>query len=188
MTETALLLIDIQNDYFPSFTGSKMPVPRMDAAAQNAAKLLATARDTGTKVIHIRHIMASSAAPFFHPDTTGAEIHGSVAPISTETVVEKRRPNSFVGTNLNTLLQKAQIEHLIICGAMSQMCVDATVRAGVDLGFHVTVAKDACAAAAITYDDVHVPAELVHTSIMAPLAASYAKVLNAMDVLALMRG
>jgi len=182
MTKSALLLIDIQNDYFPSFDGSKMPLPDMDAAARKAANLLATARKTGTKVIHVKHVMASDAAPFFHPGTKGAELHDSVAPTAAETVVEKARPNSFVGTKLEQLLQDEQVKHLVICGAMSQMCVDATVRAGVDLGFEVTVVHDACAAANVMHDDVSVPAAMVHAAIMAPLASSYADVRPASEL------
>ena len=176
MTKSALLLIDIQNDYFPSFDGSKMPLPNMDAASANASSLLATARDTGVTVIHVKHVMASDAAPFFHPGTPGGELHDSVTPKAAEAVIEKARPNSFVGTSLEELLRGAKIEHLVICGAMSQMCVDATVRAGVDLGFNITVAHDACAAANVAHNDVSVPSEMVHASIMAPLASSYAEV------------
>ncbi|WP_283426077.1 cysteine hydrolase family protein [Shimia sagamensis] len=182
MTKSALLLVDIQNDYFPSFDGSKMPLPNMDAAGAKAANLLNSARESGLKVIHVKHVMASDKAPFFHPATKGAELHDSVAPSSGEVVVEKAKPNSFVGTNLKQLLREQQIEHLIICGAMSQMCVDATVRAGSDLGFKVTVAHDACAAANIAHDDVSVPSAKVHAAIMAPLASSYAEVLPTSDI------
>ena len=58
MTKTALLLIDIQNDYFPSFSGSLMPLPAMEAATENAARLLLAARNSGTRVIHIKHVMS----------------------------------------------------------------------------------------------------------------------------------
>lgn len=176
MTKTALLLIDIQNDYFPSFAASKMPLPDMDRAAEVAANLLTAARDSGMRVIHVKHVMASDAAPFFHPDTPGAELHDCVAPHEGETIIEKARPNSFVGTELEEKLRAAQIEHVLICGAMSQMCVDATVRAAVDLGFKVTVAHDACAAANVMHNGVSVSSDLVQAAIMAPLAASYAKV------------
>ncbi|MBT2130526.1 cysteine hydrolase family protein [Aliiroseovarius lamellibrachiae] len=187
MTKPALLLIDIQNDYFPSFNGSKMPLPGMDGASQKAANLLAAARGTGMKVIHVKHVMASDAAPFFHPNSKGAELHNSVAPMAGEVVVEKARPNSFVGTKLEQLLREAGIEHLVICGAMSQMCVDATVRAGVDLGFKVTVAHDACAAADVEHDGVSAPSAMVHAAIMAPLAASYADVRPTSDVEAIIQ-
>ncbi|MBU2983061.1 cysteine hydrolase [Lentibacter algarum] len=178
MTKQALILIDIQNDYFPSFEGSKMPLPAMDAASDKAAALLSAARENGVFVVHVKHVMASNAAPFFHPDTAGAELHDSVAPLANETVVEKARPNSFVGTELESILRKAGVSRLIICGAMSQMCVDASARAAVDLGFEISVAHDACAAANVAFDGVSAPAEMVHASIMAPLAASYCKVVS----------
>lgn len=186
MTRSALLLIDLQNDYSPSFEGGKMPLPNMDVAVENAADLLAMARNAGMKVIHVRHVMASDTAPFFLPGSEGAELHHRVSPKAGEEIVEKGRPNSFVGTNLEKLLREAQIDHLIICGAMSQMCVDATVRAGVDLGFKATVAHDACAAADVTHDGVSVPAAMVHAALMAPLAASYADVWSTVEIKATM--
>lgn len=100
-----------------------------------------------------------------------------------ETVIEKTRPNSFVGTGLERLLKEKQINHLIICGAMSQMCIDATVRAAVDIGFKATVAHDACAAASIAHDNISVSSDMVHASIMAPLASSYADVRSAPEIL-----
>jgi nicotinamidase-related amidase len=184
LTKSALILIDIQNDYFPGFEGSKMPLPNMGKASENAAHLLAAARRDGTTIIHIRHVMASADAPFFRPGTAGSEIHESVAPLACETVIQKARPNSFVGTTLENDLKVRQIEQITICGAMSQMCIDATARAAADLGFKVVVAEDACAAANVSFKGVNVPSELVHASIMAPLAASYADVRPTADCMA----
>jgi nicotinamidase-related amidase len=181
MTQPALLLIDIQNDYFPSFSNGRMPLPDMDQAAIRAADLLATARTAGNLVIHVKHIMASDSAPFFRPGSLGAELHPSVSPLETETLIEKTRPSSFVGTTLEATLKNAQIDHLVMCGAMSQMCVDATVRAAVDLGFKVTLAHDACAAANVSFDGTEVSSDMVHAAIMAPLAASYADLRTAED-------
>lgn len=183
MTSTALILIDIQNDYFTSFVNAKLPLPNMEKAAQNAAQLLSQARRDGTKIIHIRHISASTKAPFFHPGTEGSEIHASVYPDEGETVVVKGRPNSFQNTDLAAILSKAKIEALTVCGAMSQMCVDATVRAAVDRGFKVTLAHDACAAASASHEGVEVPADMVHAAIMAPLASSYARVVATKECL-----
>lgn len=178
MTKTALILIDIQNDYFD---GGLMALDGMDAAAANAARLLAGARARREPVFHVRHI-AGSDAPFFRPGTTGSEIHASVRPDRGEAVIEKNRPNSFVGTGLYAALRKAEVERVILCGAMSQMCVDATARAAADMGFAVTVVADACAAASVTYGGVSVPSEHVHAAIMAPLAASYGNVVKTDDV------
>lgn len=175
MTKTALLIVDVQNDYFP---GGLMPLPGMEAAAAKAANLLKGARDRVEPIFHIRHIAASSEAPFFRPGTKGSHINGTVLPATGEPVLEKSRPNSFVGTGLEKMLREADITHLTICGAMSQMCIDATARAAVDLGFHVTVVSDACAAANVTFAGKTVPHDHVHASIMAPLAASYARVVD----------
>ncbi|MCB1382767.1 MAG: cysteine hydrolase [Notoacmeibacter sp.] len=180
MTKTALLLVDIQNDYF---AGGLMALPGMEAAAANAAMLLERARTRGEAVFHVRHI-APADAPFFRAGTKGSEIHPSVAPVAEERIIEKGRPNSFVGTGLEDQLRGLAIGHLVICGAMSQMCIDATTRAAVDLGFRVTLVADACAAASVTFAGQAVPANHVHASIMAPLAARYAKVVTTAGMMA----
>ncbi len=181
MTKQALILVDIQNDYFE---GGLWPVAKMDAVATNAARLLAAAREAGDLVIHVRHEMASDQAPFFRPGTEGAEINPAVAPQGAEAVITKGRPNSFQGTELLQRLQGAGVEAVTICGAMSQMCIDATARAAVDHGFAVTVAEDACGAKAAEFGGVTLTAEQVHAAFMAPLAMSYAKVMRTDEVLA----
>ncbi|MCP5087395.1 MAG: cysteine hydrolase [Rhodobacteraceae bacterium] len=183
MSTSALILIDIQNDYFLSFPDCKMPLPDMENAARNAASLLEVARSKDTRVVHIRHVAASAKAPFFHPGTEGSETNIIVSPIDGEVVIKKQRPNSFMGTNLEAVLRNANIENLTLCGAMSQMCIDATARSAVDLGFKVTIVHDACAAAGITHAGIEVSADKVHAAIMAPLASSYAKVVTTADYL-----
>ncbi len=183
MTNQVLVLIDIQNDYFPDFSNCRMPLPGMQDAAGNASKLLTNARDRGKTVIHIQHIAASDAAPFFRPGTKGTEINQTVLPGDNETIIQKGRPNSFIGTSLHSELQKLGITDITLCGAMSQMCIDATARAAVDLEYKVTIAHDACAASDVAHNGVNVPAKLVHAAIMAPLAASYANVVTTQDCL-----
>ena len=173
MPPTALLLIDIQNDYF---AGGLKPLEGMAPAAEKAAALLARARRDDRPVFHVRHVAASSEAPFFRPGTPGADIHDGVAPRAGERVIEKGRPNAFHGTDLEASLHEAGCGDVVICGAMSQMCIDATARAAADLGFTVTVAEDACAASGVAFGETTVGAREVHAAIMAPLAASYATI------------
>lgn len=175
MQNEALILVDIQNDYFD---GGLWPQHEMDRASANAAKLLAAAREKGMPVIHIRHEMASESAPFFRPGSHGAEIHPSVAPREGEAVILKHRPNSFQDTGLYDLLKEKGIESVTICGAMSQMCIDATTRAAVDFGFPAIVVEDACGAKATSFNGTSVPAPQVHAAFMASLASSYGKVLT----------
>ena len=89
---TALLLIDIQNDYFETGT---MPLDGSDRASKNARLILDDFRANALPVIHVQHIATRPTATFFLPNTFGAEIHKNVEPLATEQVIVKHFPNSF---------------------------------------------------------------------------------------------
>lgn len=180
MAETALILIDIQNDYFP---GGAWEVPGMEDAAANAARALTAARAAGVPVIHVRHEATHPAVPFFQPGTKGAEINPSVAPLPGEAVILKHRPNAFLNTSLSETLDQIAPERLLIAGAMSQMCIDATTRAAVDLGHKAVVLHDACAAKEQSFAGRDVPAPQVHAAIMAALTGTYAEILDTGEVI-----
>ena len=175
-SKTAFLLIDFQNDYFPSYEGAKYALSQTEAAADNAATLLAASRKQGLPVIHVRHEFPTDEAPFFLPHSDGAKIHSSVAPIDGEPVVLKHQINSFRDTELQQLLTEQGIETLIIVGAMSHMCIDAVTRAAVDFGFDCHVAHDACATLDLEFNGNVVPAEQVHSAFMAALSFGYCHV------------
>lgn len=181
MTDTALVLVDIQNDYFD---GGLWPLDKMDQASDNAARVLAHARKQGIMVVHIHHEIPSADAPFFRPGTKGAEIHPKVAPAAGEDVILKHKPNSFLDTRLHDTLASRGISQLVVIGAMSQMCVDATTRAASDLGFKVTVVHDACAARDAEFGGVAVPAAQVHAAFMSALDGTYAKLVDCETYLA----
>jgi nicotinamidase-related amidase len=180
MSKTALVLVDIQNDYF---AGGRWPVDRMQEVAKNAASLLDRSRSVGEPIFHVRHEIPSDEAPFFRPGTQGAEIHASVAPVQGETVILKHRPNSFQDTPLRQNLETAGVSNIVICGAMSQLCIDATTRAAADFGYTVTVVEDACGAKEQTFNAMEIPAPQVHAAFMAPLAMSYARVISTAEYL-----
>ncbi len=171
--QQALILIDIQNDYFP---GGTMQLVGMREAADNARLLLQHFRDGDLPRVHIQHISARPGATFFLPDTPGAEHHPTVASEEGETVIQKNFPNSFRMTRLFEHLQSVQAKELIICGAMSHMCVDATTRAAFDFGFNCRVIEDACASRDLEFRGATVEAASVHAAFMAALAVPYAKV------------
>ena len=129
--KAALLLIDIQNDYFP---GGKMELVGMEEAAKKAAELLKAFRTAGKPVFFIKHLSTRPDATFFIPGTQGTDIHSSVKPLVDETIIEKNFPNSFFQTELLSSLKESNITDLVICGAMSHMCIDTTVRAAKELG------------------------------------------------------
>jgi nicotinamidase-related amidase len=176
-----LLIIDIQNDYFP---GGAFPLVGPEAAAEAAQGVLAGFRARGEPVVHLRHLAPEPDAGFMLPGTDGAEIHPLVAPAEGETVVEKGSPNGFLDTGLEHTLRDRGIDELVVVGMMSSMCVDATVRAAADLGFAVTVAHDGCAAPDLRFGNTHVPGESVHAAFMAALDGTYATVVDSEDLAA----
>src|SRR5919109_5148029 len=125
MADTALLVIDIQNDYFP---GGKMELEGADAAAAHASSIVNRFRRDKLPVIHVRHLSTRPGATFFIPGTEGAEIHAKVKPLAGETVIEKNFPNSFRGTALEKQLRDSGVKNLVVAGMMTHMCVDASVR------------------------------------------------------------
>ncbi len=171
----ALILVDIQKDYFP---GGRMELVGMKEASENAREMLRFFREKKWPIFHIQHIAVKDGATFFLPNSVGMEIHENVTPISNEPVIQKHHPNSFLNTKLHEELLKAGIESVVICGAMSHMCIDATTRAAADLGFQCTVVHDACATKDLTFGGKAVPADMVHGAFMAALQSVYAKVMD----------
>lgn len=174
-----LLMVDLQNDYFP---GGAMALDGIEDAAENARLLLTEFRKAEATVIHVQHISVSPNSFFFLPGTDGAKIHDSVAPGEGEAVVVKNYPNSFRDTSLLEILKDARVEELVICGAMSHMCIDATARAAFDLGFTCTVAADACATMDLFFNGKVIKASEVHAAFMAALSYPYARVVLTRDV------
>lgn len=173
MKDTALIIVDIQNDYFQ---GGAFELEGTESAAQKAAQILELFRGNGMPVIHIQHESRTPEAGFFLPGTQGAEIHPAVTPQEGETVILKNYPNSFRETHLESTLHKLNVKNVVIIGMMTLMCIDATTRAASDLGFTTTVLHDACAARALEFNGVEVPAAHVHAAFLAALNLSYATV------------
>lgn len=177
--KTALLLIDIQKDYFP---GGKMELEGSVEAAEQACLLLDHFRAQGLSTVHIQHVSLRSGASFFLPETDGVKIHESIAPLEDETIITKHFPNSFRETRLLDHLKSLGVENLVISGMMTHMCVDATTRAAADLGFKVIIAEDACATRTLTYAGTTIPAEHVHKAFLAALK-SYGQVERTQEIL-----
>ncbi len=177
--KTALILVDIQNDYFP---GGSMELVGMNLASQNSQHLLEHFRSNKLPTFHIQHFFeADSNAGFFIRGTEGVEIHESIKPLPGETVIPKNFPNSFRETTLLDQLKQADIEQLVICGAMSHMCIDATTRAAADLGFKCKVVHDACATRDLVFGNQKIIAQDVHGAFMNALGFAYADVISLSD-------
>ncbi|MGY2377030.1 cysteine hydrolase family protein [Pseudomonas sp. SDO524_S393] len=180
MAKQALILIDIQNDYFPQ---GKWPLAGVEAAADKAAQVLKAFRQAGNAVIHVRHESTSQDAPFFVPGSEGAHLHPKVLNEGNEPVVVKHFINAFRDTNLRTLLEQRSITEVVVVGSMSHMCIDGVARAAADLGYKVTVIHDACATRDLEFNGQVIPAEQVHGAYMTSLAFGYASVVSADEYL-----
>lgn len=171
-----LLVVDVQNDYFP---GGSMELVEMQAAAQNCALLIDYFRDRQLPIFHIQHLALREGATFFVPGTSGCEIHELVTPGEGELLLTKHFPSAFRDTPLAQKLKDAGVDSLVICGAMTHMCIDTTTRAAFDLGFQCQVIADACATRDLEYDGRRIDAADVQAAFMAALGMPFAKVSTA---------
>lgn len=161
---TALVLIDIQEFYFP---GGKMALEDPEEAGMNAGLILEWFRDNGMMVIHVRHD--------FQP---GGAIHDLVKPEEGEVVITKKQVNAFLGTELLLTLEEHAVDQLVFCGMQTHMCLEAAVRAAHDFGYTCIVIEDACATRALQYKEHIVPAKQVHHATLSSLKGVYATMLT----------
>ncbi len=163
--KTALLIVDIQNFYFP---GDGPGLVNAELASLKAKEILQICREKKQLVVHVRH-----------KADKGIEIHNNVEPISNEKVITKEEINSFQRTDLLEYLKSNNINRLIIIGMQTQMCVEAAIRAGHDFGFECVVIHDACATRDVKFTDKIVKAKDVQTSILATITdGGYGKVID----------
>ncbi len=167
--ETALLIIDIQEFYFPD---GSVPLVNPEEAAINASELLNEFRDQELTIIHIRHNASS-----------GADIHPIVLPLESEKVISKNKANAFIDTDLLDYLKEIKITDLVICGMQTHMCVEAATRAASDYGFNCTVIEDACATRDLKFGDITIKASDVHYSTLSSLNRTYATIKTTQQIL-----
>ncbi|CDF93009.1 cysteine hydrolase family protein [Pseudomonas sp. SHC52] len=167
-----LVVVDLQNEYLPT---GKLPLADIEHAAANALRVITHARDAGIPIFHVRH-QSVEGAPIFAKGTAGAKTQSAVAPVGDEPVIVKKHINAFRETDLKQQLDALDIQEIVVIGAMSHMCIDAVVRAAVDMGYAVTVLHDACATLDLTFGGVSVPAAQAHATIMAAFEFGYATV------------
>jgi nicotinamidase-related amidase len=175
-----LVVVDLQNEYLPT---GKLPLSGIEAAVANAIRVISDARNAGIPVFHVRHESDNGNAPIFVKGSTGAEIQSAVAPDGDEPVIVKKHINAFRETDLKQQLDAADVQEVVVIGAMSHMCIDAVVRAAADMGYPVTVLHDACATLDLTFRGVTVPAAQAHAAMMAAFEFGYASVKSVDDYL-----
>jgi len=140
----ALLLIDLQNDYFPE---GAFPLWNTEPTLHHLEAAIAKAKAAGVHVIHIQHLAdpAQGLAPFFNQGTAGAEIHPRILAAAPDApVVVKHFADSFVDTTLEQTLQERGVHELLVCGMMTQNCVTHTAISTAAEKYRVTILPDCC--------------------------------------------
>jgi len=163
LDSTALILIDIQNFYFP---GGAAELVEPESAAKQAKTILEHFRKNDGLVIHVKHAVKS-----------GGDIHKLVAPIEAEIVIVKNEVSCFNGTYLDDFLKQKGIKKLVLAGMQTHMCLEGGTRAAYDLGYECTVIADGCATRDLKFGEIMVKSEDVHASTLATLR-SYAQIIN----------
>jgi len=141
---TALLLIDFQNDYF---AGGKYPQHGVDVLLPRLRQVIGAAKAARMPIIAIRHL-GSTAAPFFNEGSEGAQLHQELHPTQEEIgwIVDKRHADSFRNTELAELLQKLRVKRLLLAGMMTQNCITHTALSPWGTELDMVVLEDLCAA------------------------------------------
>ena len=140
----ALLIIDLQNDYFP---GGKFPLWNTDTILSNIEQAINRAKAKGVSIIHIQHIAnpEMGIAPFFNHGSEGARIHPRILEAAPDApIVIKAFADSFVDTNLEEILSDLGVTELLVCGMMTQNCVTHTAISKTAEKYKVSILSDCC--------------------------------------------
>lgn len=140
----ALVVIDLQNDYFPD---GAFPLWNTDQTLENIEKAIAMAKAKGVSVVHVQHVADSSQgiSPFFNEGTDGVNIHERILAAAPDApVVKKKFADSFEKTNLEAVLQELGVTELLVCGMMTQNCVTHTAISKAAERYDVSVLIDCC--------------------------------------------
>jgi nicotinamidase-related amidase len=166
LANSAIIIVDAQREYLDGSVHLK----GIENALVEIKQLLKKGRALSVPIFHVVH-HSQAGAPLFNPEGPMSQIIDQVAPLDNERVIVKQLPSSFVNTELKQFLDASGKKELVIAGFMTHMCINATTRSAVDLGFTPTVIADACATRDLPAPDgTVVPAEMVHKSNLASLA------------------
>lgn len=173
----ALLVIDVQNEYF----SGKLPISYPTDSLPKIVTLMQIANDKSIPVILIQHTAPQPDSVTFVRGSNGWQLHEEVLAQPYDLILEKKLPGSFTGTNLQEYLQSQQVDTLVICGYMTQMCCDTTARQAVHLGYNVEFIADATGTLDVINYAGQVTAEELHRAILITQAMRFSRVLNSKE-------
>jgi nicotinamidase-related amidase len=173
---SALVVIDFQNEYVTG--GLPIAYPPVDDALARIGEAVDAANAAGVPVVLVRHTEPDPDGGIFVAGTPGWGLHDVVASRPHDVVVDKQLPGSFTGTSLGEWVGSHGVDHLVIAGWMTHMCVDSTTRQAMHLGLGVTVLTDATGTIDVSDD---LPAHLVHRVELGVLGSGFAALSTTSD-------
>jgi len=171
----ALLVIDVQNEYF---TG-RLPVTYPQNSFENILRVIEAAAKSKIDIAVIQHAAPQKDSQTFVKGSKEWELHPRIKEIEYSRLVEKNLPGSFTNTDLEEWLKKEGIDTIAICGYMSQMCCDTTARQGLHLGFSVEFLSDATGTLDISNEGGSITAEELHRAVLVTQAMRFSRVISA---------
>jgi nicotinamidase-related amidase len=173
---SALVVIDVQNEYVTG--GLRIVHPPVDEALVRIGEAVDAAHAAGLPIVLVRHTEADPTGGIFVAGTPEWELHDVVASRPHDVVIDKQLPGSFTGTPLADWLDEHDVDHLVIAGWMTHMCVDSTTRQAMHRGLDVTVLVDATGTIDVADD---LPAALVHRVELGVLGDGFAQLRSTGD-------
>lgn len=174
----ALLVIDVQNEYF---AGGSLPITYPQDSLRRITDAMDGAAEAGIPIVIIQHGSDAPEATAFKKGTRGWQIRPEVDFRKRAVVIEKSLPGAFTGTELEDWLKQNGIDTLVICGYMTQMCCDTTARQAVHLGYQVEFLSDATGTLDLSNEAGSVKAEELHRAILVTQQARFSRVLSVQD-------
>jgi nicotinamidase-related amidase len=180
MAKRALLIIDVQNEYF---TG-KLPISYPAGSLDNVLQAMDAASAAGVPVVVIQHGAPQPDSATFRRGSREWELHPAVAERPRAMLMEKTLPGSFTGTQLAAWLHEREIDTVVIAGYMTQMCCDTTARQAMHQGLNVEFLSDATGTLAVKNGAGAVTAEELHRAILVTQAMRFSTVLSTAEWIA----
>lgn len=179
MPKRALIVIDVQNEYFDGALPISDPPP--DVSLANVGRAMDAASAAGVPVIVVRHGSSDPESPIFREGTHAWELHPEVERRSRDHLIEKSLPGSFTGTPLESILAAGGVDTVAITGYMTHMCVDTTSRQAAHLGLAVEILNDATGTLPLENSGGSAAGEELHRATLVAQGQFFADVISTDD-------
>ena len=155
---TAVVAVDLQRDCIEA--DGAWPIHNKSELLTNARIALEACREAGLPIVYTQHWLDPRGIDALRHEPTvdgrpmhglagspAAEIHPDLAPSAQDILVKKQRWSGFYGTNLDLILNRMNVDHLILFGVWTEACFETTVWDAIWRDYRITIVKDACGSA-----------------------------------------